>query len=116
MLGDRRLERRALGAVAEKLSPQPLDPLQASAIAATPSVACFSGISRPANSTSGSAGLGVTGSLAAGVEPAQDRHRAAQPLFAQALGVQLGEAERALGDERADALHGQPTRPAAPPR
>ena len=56
VLGDRRVQRRALGAVAEELAPQPLDPLRRARSPRPPSVACFSGISRPANSTTGSAG------------------------------------------------------------
>ena len=50
-----------------------------------------------------------------GVQPAQDRHRTAQTLLAQAPGVQLGEAERALGDDRADVLDERPDSAARTP-
>ncbi len=52
------------------------------------------------------------GSRRPGVEAAQHRHRPAQPLLAQARGVQLGEAERALADARAEALHERADAPA----
>ena len=88
----------------------------ASAIAATASVTCFSGISRAANSTTGSVGPGVTGSRAPGVEPAQHGHRAAQSLLAQAPACS-SEKQNARWGTRAQARWtSSPMRPPTAPR
>ena len=76
----------------------------------------FSGISRPANTTSGSVRTGAGGSSGPAYSPAQHGHLAAQPLLAQARGVQLREAEGALAHPRAAALHRDPDPPPARPR
>ncbi len=81
----RRSTRRApvaLGAVAEELAPQPRE--SARRRAATPprrAARCFSGISRPANTTTGSARCGVTALQRSGVLPraAPSPRRAAPP-------------------------------------
>jgi hypothetical protein len=70
---------------------------RAASTAGTTSGACFSGISRPAKTTSGSAGGGA--GLAA-----QDDRLALEPLLAQSLRVHRAEAERLLGDADAEPL------------
>ena len=84
----------------------------AAANAATASGARFSGIRRPANTTSGSALARWRVCSDPAYSPSSTIGCAAQPFGAQAAGVQPREAERALGDARAEALDGLPDAPA----
>ncbi len=90
----------------------------ARATAGTTAGARFSGMWRPANTTSGSAGSGAGGARAARrTRPRSTVHLAAQPVGAQPRRVSSREAERALAAPAGTARWtGQPTRPPTPPR
>ncbi len=102
---DRRVERRALGAVAEELAPQARDPLGRRAPSPPPPA-------RPASRGSAAPRTARPARpRAAWPAPGARRTARAAPSPCRAVppragaGVQLGEAERPLGDARADALH-----------
>ena len=116
VLDDRRLERRALRALAQELALQPVDPCGRERHRGDRQRHLLLGDQTCGEQHDG-IGRAWRGRLgAADVQSPEHRQRAAQVLLAQALRVQLGEAEGALANGAHSALDELSTRPPAAPR
>jgi glycosyltransferase involved in cell wall biosynthesis len=108
VLDDRRLQRGALGPVAEKLPPQALDPRRRDRHRGDAERRLLLRDQPRGEQHERVGRVYLRGLLRPRVQAPQHRDGATKPFFVQAPGVQLREAEGTLRDARTQPLHEQP--------